>query len=277
MVIYILVIILLVGCLIYLWQWLNGDSDVQDMVIYSSPSEGLPAKSDTPFVYSGTQVPQIYPGGEYSISTWIYVTNWTVNKGFNKPFLVLSGGGGNYMTLVMYLGQFTNKLGVRLSYETVNANDGLLMTSGSSPVYPQLVAAKYGYADSDMKKCDIESVDIQRWVNISVVIMGKTVDVYIDGKLSRSSVLDGLFKADGDKPTLKLGGPNGFGGLIGKTRAANVAYSPDKIYSYYQEGPFTGFSLASLNPGQYSLDLRRNNSIVFTTRSSEDLNSVRSG
>ena len=277
MVIFILVIVLLVGCLYYLWQWLNGNGDVQDMVIYSSPTEGLPGKSDTPFTYKGSEVPQIYPGGEYSVSTWIYVTNWTVNKGFNKPFLVLSGGGGNYMTLVMYLGQFTNKLGVRLSYEAVNANDGLLTTSGSSPVYPQIVAAKRGYTDNDLQKCDIESVDIQRWVNITAVMMGKTVDIYIDGKLSRSSVLDGLFKTDGDTPTLKLGGPNGFGGLIGMTRAANVAYSPDKVYAYYQEGPFSGFSLASLNPGLYSLDVRRNNSLVFTTRSTADLSSVRSG
>jgi hypothetical protein len=112
MVIYILVILLILTGLYYLWRWLNGSSDVQDMIIYSSSSGGMPAKSTNTTVYRGTQVPQIYPGGEYSISTWIYVTNWTVNKGLNKPFLVLSGGGGNYMTLVMYLGQFTNKLGI---------------------------------------------------------------------------------------------------------------------------------------------------------------------
>jgi len=255
MVIYILVILLILTGLYYLWRWLNGSSDVQDMIIYSSPSGGMPAKSTNTTVYRGTQVPQIYPGGEYSISTWIYVTNWTVNKGLNKPFLVLSGGGGNYMTLVMYLGQFTNKLGIRTSYETVNAADGLLATSGGSPVYPNIVSAKRGYTDSELQKCDIESVDLQRWVNITVVMMGKTVDVYIDGKLSRSCVLDGLFKADGDTPTLTLGGPDGFGGIIGKTRAANQAYSPDAVYTHYQDGPFTsGFSLSDFSIFKSSCD-----------------------
>ena len=267
MAIYLVVILILIGCLYYLWHWLNGGS-VQDMVLYESTEDGLPARSQMPTVFNGLQVPQIYPGGEYSISTWIYVTNWSVNKGFNKPFLVLSGGGNQYATLVMYLGQFTNKLGVRLSYETVNVNDGLITTSGSSPVYSKLVAAERGFTDPDLQKSDIESVDLQKWVNITAVMMGKTIDIYVDGKLSRSSVMDGLFKTDGDVPTLSLGGPNGFGGIIGKTRAANVAYSPDRVYAYYQEGPFANFSLSSLDLTKYSMQLRRNNSVIFDSGSS---------
>ena len=266
MVIYLVVIILLFYTLFYLWKWLQGGgSESQDMIIYSSPSDGLPSRTSTTTgaVYSGTLVPQIYPGGEYSVSTWIYVTNWGASgsTGKNKPFLTLSGGGGTYYTLIMYLGQNTNKLGVRLSYDT-NGGSSLINVSD----LPTIVAGSPNYSDTDgMPMCDIESVDIQRWVNITVVMMGKTVDVYIDGKLSRSSVLPGLFKTDGDVPKLTLGSPDGFGGLIGMTRAANVAYTPDRIYANYQEGPFSGWSLSSLDPTQYSISIQKNNSNVFST------------
>uniref|UniRef100_A0A6C0AML0 Lectin/glucanase superfamily protein n=1 Tax=viral metagenome TaxID=1070528 RepID=A0A6C0AML0_9ZZZZ len=263
MVIYILVILVLVYLLYILWLWLNGNNNVQDMVIYSSQTDGLPARTTTTGqTFSGKQVPQIYPGGEYSMSTWIYVTNWGAggSNGKNKPFLVLSSGG-QIVTLVMYLGQFTNKLGVRVSDNVTNS---IKITD-----IPTIVNGTSTYSDSNMQMCDIESVDIQRWVCVTVVMMGKTVDVYIDGKLSRSSVLPGLFAADGNTPTLTLGSPDGFGGLIGMTRAANVAYTPDRVYTNYQEGPFAGFTLSSLDPGQYVLSLTRNNQVVFTTGSDQ--------
>jgi hypothetical protein len=267
MVILAVFVILALVSLFYLWKWLYGNSEMEDMVIYTSPSGGLPGKDKKQTKYAGTQVPQIYPGGEYSVSTWIYVTNWGINKGKNKPFLTLSGGAPSstgFMTLVMYLGQYTNKLGVRVSYESSDNTSGNVTWARD---YPAIVAGTSPYSDSstDFKKCDIEQVDLQKWVNICTVLTGRTIDIYIDGKLSRSCLLDGLFKVDGDTPTIKLGGPDGFGGLIGKTRAANYAYSPDRVYASYQEGPFTSFSLASLNPGDLSFDLKRNGSVIFSS------------
>jgi hypothetical protein len=266
-VIYILVVLVLIYILYALWLWLKGKSDVQDMVIYSSQTDGLPARTTgAGKIYSGTQVPMIYPGGEYSISTWIYVTNWGAggSTGKNKPFLVLSNGP-TQATLIMYLGQFINKLGIRVSDSSDTLNH-IPMTTVSSTDF---INGSTKYSDTDgMPACDIESIDIQRWVNITVVMMGKTVDVYMDGKLSRSSILPGLFHADTTNvPTLTLGSPNGFGGLIGMTRAANIAYTPDRIYTNYQEGPFAGFSWDSLNPSQYILTLTRNNSIIFSASS----------
>ena len=271
MVIYILVILVLIYLLYGTWQWLRGTSDVQDMIIYSSQADGLPARTTgAGKTYSGTQVPMIYPGGEYSISTWIYVTNWGAggSTGKNKPFLVLSNGPTT-ATLIMYLGQNINKLGIRVSDSSRTLNQIPITTVSSTDFINGTGTASTRYSDTDgMPACDIESVDIQRWVNITVVMMGKTVDVYIDGKLSRSSVLPGLFYADTTSvPTLTLGSANGFGGLIGLTRAANLAYTPDRVYANYQEGPFAGFSWSSLDLSQYVLSLTKNNSIIFTTGS----------
>jgi hypothetical protein len=263
------VIILLVVGLTYLYKWLNGDSSMKDFILYSSSDSGLPAKSSRTTDFNSVNVPPLYAGGEFSVSTWIYVTNWGINKGKNKPFLQLSGGGpqsSGYATLVMYLGQFVNKLGIRVSHDAPGVNSAS-STLDYTAQMPLLLSGTTPYSDtsSDFKKCDIETVDLQKWVNITAVLSGRTLDVYIDGKLSRSCVLDGMFKVDGDNASIKLGGPNGFGGLIGKTRAANFAYSPDRVYKYYQEGPFSGFTWRNLNPAEYSLDIKKDGKSIFST------------
>ena len=230
----ILLVCIVLAAIYYFVKWLNGTGDLQDRVIYSNSSPGLLAMSPNATVFAASALPPLYGGGEFSISTWIYITNWAVNKGSNKVFLTLSGGGRGYSTLVMYLGQNINKLGVRVSTDSSdysNTIDTAQMGKIASGVTP------YGDTDGDFSKCDIQTVDLQRWVNITVVLSGRTADVYMDGKLSRSCVLDGLYKVDGDLPSLSLGGPSGFGGYIGQTRGANYAYSPDQVYLNYLNGP----------------------------------------
>ena len=221
-----------------LYMWTVGTNDLQDYVIYRSPISGLLAMSPTPTVFGPSAMPQVYGGGEFSISTWIYINNWAINKGKNKVFLTLSGGSNSFSTLVMYLGQHVNKLGIRVSYDTSD-------TAGSGNILDEdqmdmITDGETPYTDvaSDFKKCDIDSVDLQKWVNITVVLSGRVMDVYIDGKLSRSCVLNGLYMVDGDNSTLVLGGPTGFGGHIGQTRGANYAYSPDQVYQNYMNGPY---------------------------------------
>jgi hypothetical protein len=224
----------------------------------------LPGKADkvSKFTPDNSDIPAMYEGGEFSISTWVYVTNWGINKGYNKPFLVLSGGAGQagYATMVMYLGQNVNKLGIRVSTE----NDKL--TSAKLEQIRPVTGNGYGvspYTDNsaDFKKCDIENIDMQRWVNITAVLNGSTLDVYIDGKMSRSCVLPGMFKVDGGSTEVLLGGPYGFGGIIGQTVAANFAYSPDRVYKIYQNGPLDTSIFTKLmgifNPSQYSISVQR--------------------
>ena len=64
----------------YLYKWLNGaNNDMKDLAVYTT-STGLIAMSSTTTTVSDS-MPQLYGGGEFSISTWIYITNWGINKG----------------------------------------------------------------------------------------------------------------------------------------------------------------------------------------------------
>jgi hypothetical protein len=260
--------------LYYFYKWLNGSGELTDVVLYTSPSDGLPGMATKPtvFVPENSDIPSLFSGGEYSVSTWIYITSWEVNKGYNKPFLSLSGGGGDFKTTILYLGQNTPKLGIRTSTSVGGStSSGISLTTAEQIKIRPTNGNNFGsspYTDTggDFKLCDVESVDMQRWVNITVVLSGRTQDVYIDGKMSRSCVLPSVFTVDGDSPQIILGGPYGFGGLIGTTRAANFAYSPDQVYKNYQNGPMDTSIWSKiksyLDPSQFATSVKKMSSNV---------------
>lgn len=248
----IILIIVLIIALRYLYAWLNGAGDEHNVRVYTPSGNGLVANSrkaisfNTPGV-GGIAPPPLYGGGEFSVSTWVYINNWSYANTYNKVFLTLSGSDGSgFNTMVMYLGQSTNKLGIRVS-----TDNGLSLSPTVMGTINQMNgSSSYTDASADFKMCDIDSIDLQRWVNITTVVSGKTIDVYINGKLSRSCVLPGIYKVEpGNNATITLGGVSptgvpgstpatGFGGYIGQTYMANYAYSPDYIYAQYLNGPF---------------------------------------
>lgn len=268
--------------LYYFYKWLNGSGELTDVVIYTSSADGLPGKDVRPTTYSPTNssIPMLFEGGEYSISTWVYISTWTENKGYNKPFLSLSGGKGSFTTTVLYLGQNTPKLGIRTSTSDGSTSlTGIRLTPAELEKIRPITTTSSGFGTSpytdaggDFTLCDIESIDLQRWVNITVVLSGRTQDVYIDGKMSRSCVLSNMFQVDGDQPTIVLGGPYGFGGLIGTTKAANFAYSPDQVYKNYQNGPLDTSIWTKIKSyfdvSQYSFSVQKNGSNIVSASTS---------
>jgi hypothetical protein len=96
-------------------------------------------------------------------------------------------------------------------------------------------------------KCDIPEIDLQRWTMVTVVISGKTIDVYIDGKLNRSCVTASYFKVDPTEDVeIKVCERGGFDGYIGNTTVGNYSMNPDEIYRTYLSGP-TGVSIDLLS------------------------------
>ena len=87
-------------------------------------------------------------------------------------------------------------------------------------------------------KCDVPEIDLQRWTMVTIVLSGKTIDVFIDGKLSRSCITDSYFKVDPTEDvTLNILDRGGFDGYIGRTTAGSYMMNPDEIYRTYLSGP----------------------------------------
>jgi hypothetical protein len=87
------------------------------------------------------------------------------------------------------------------------------------------------------RACDITSIDLQKWVQVTVCLNNKTCDVYLDGKLARSCVLPSFYKVDKSNLALSLCDYNGFGGFISNTSAYNYALNPEQVWRLYMAGP----------------------------------------
>lgn len=85
--------------------------------------------------------------------------------------------------------------------------------------------------------CDLPEIDLQRWTLVTVVLSGRTTDVYLDGKLHRSCGNPSYYRVDPTGVTIKLLERGGFDGYIGNTSVANYAMNPDEIYRTYLSGP----------------------------------------
>jgi hypothetical protein len=228
-IIVIIVILGLVG-LYYLYNYLFGGPTPAAVIIAKQQSAKLDPSA--PIVKPSAALPPLYSGGEFSVSTWIYVNDWSYRNGYNKA--VLSIGGPTIDTLRIYMGGQKPTLKVRVNTSQGTTGTPLTNANSKGGLFTTLQTDS-GMLDSTAN-CDIPNVEFQRWVCIVVAINGKTCDVYMDGKLVRSCVLENYFNVD-SAYALTVGEAGGFGGNINTTQMYGYALSPDLVYNNYMAGP----------------------------------------
>ena len=94
-----------------------------------------------------------------------------------------------------------------------------------------------GYSDFELDSlnpCDIVDIPLQRWVHIGVVLWNRSLDVYLNGKLSRSCALKGIPNInDGNLYVTQNGG---FKGDMATLRYFNRALNASEVYDIYKQG-----------------------------------------
>jgi hypothetical protein len=237
----------LVG-LYYLYQYLFGPKSTNNYVLIS---KSMIANIDPskPITITSDNLPVLYEGGEFTISTWIYINNWSYRQGFNKS--IISIGGPNFDTIRIYLGGYKPTLSVRLQTKDKSGVNNTIPTGANNTFGMNQVDsldkatqnATFNILQSEASLldnatlCDLSQVDLQRWVNITVSVNGKTVDVYYDGKLARSCVLPSFYKVDAGGYSANLLAYGGFGGEISTTIMYDSALNPEQVYKNYMAGP----------------------------------------
>jgi len=226
----IILLVISVVALYYTYQFLYSSATLTPTVIVSDEINAPPTTPPT--------IPQPYEGGEYSFNTWVYITNFRTNQNVKKPIFELKGNGGTFSTLFVGLGAQTNTLVVRTHTKDPGAatSNGDTLNVADRPAF--LKATDASLAGSTL--CDLPSVDLQRWVMVTVILSGRTIDVYMDGKLARSCVTPSYFKVDpaGVAPVILGGaGQNTLSGFIAGMSVAAYAMNPGQIYRLYSYGP----------------------------------------
>jgi hypothetical protein len=243
----------------YLYRYLYTSSDNKSIII-------LPGQQSADMVPDKVPViPTPYEGGEYSFNTWIYINSYNKNRNTRKHIFELKGT--YFSTLLVGLGAFNNTLMVR-THTNGPSSSGAAGTGGgtgggtgrgntgtsANPTPPNAGNNIGSLSVADVNTlftplamddsllttasiCDLPEIDMQRWTMITVVLTGRTIDVYIDGKLSRSCVAASYFKVDPTGVTPVITGRGGFDGYTANVSVGNYAMNPDEIYRKYLTGP----------------------------------------
>lgn len=215
----------------YGFNFFYGSSTEKGVVIESSQQTANQG------VKTYTNQAPIYEGGEYSVNMWVYIGGWNYKQGTRKHIFEL--GGANFATLLVALGSYTNSLSVRV--DTVDASGtpldmtGMGLTNADKDAFFKPLTPDTSLDNEPA--CDISKIDMQRWIQVTVVLNGKTCDVYLDGKLERSCVLPSYYKVDPTGQSVKMMDKGGFDGYISSVSTYNYSLNPATIYNMYMAGP----------------------------------------
>jgi hypothetical protein len=238
-----LVVAIAIGILYVVYSYLYPAAD-------PTYAKLLTGEADARFVVPVKgKVPSIYTGGDFTLSFWIYIDDWNYKSANYKSVFTLSPepvASQSVSPLVCLLTPIQNNL--IISANTVHGKPvpGATASSSSQPdinTESGLQAILSGQTSFSMFQntvetpCDVKDVPLQRWVNVTIVSSGRVLDTYIDGKLSRSCVLDNVIQVPRRQLKLRLGENGGFGGRYSSVQMWGVQLTPDVIYGIYQMGP----------------------------------------
>jgi hypothetical protein len=181
---------------------------------------------------NGTSV----PSSNFSYSIWYYVNDWNYRYGEAKVIFgrmgasssissssSITGVGGLDPCPAVVLGPVSNNISVSLGcYPGVNQQP---TTSGGSTV---------------VKTCSVVNVPIQKWVNLIVSVYGRTMDIYIDGKLVKTCMLPGVASVNSSSDVY-VTPAGGFDGWTSKFQYFPNPLNPQQAWNIYSKGYSTSW------------------------------------
>lgn len=185
--------------------------------------------------------------GAYTLNFWMYITGYSATqKGYQSILCMTDTGktvGGDTQCLLFFALHPTQpKMFVNVGCLADDTQPSLMERIGSNGAWK-------GNDSPDLTKdannsCNVVDVEMQRWIHVAVTVNKQIVDVYMDGKLSRSCVLPKPQKpSEKGKQTLHiLPAGNSFNGYMSGIHFSAYADTPDQIYARYQSGPYTSVS-----------------------------------
>jgi hypothetical protein len=170
----------------------------------------------------------------YTYSIWFFIDDWNYRYGEPKVIFgrMTSGSGKKEPCPSVTLGPIQNNVIVSLA------------------VYPGLDEVPEDGTNYIIHTCGIANVPIQRWCNLFMSVYGRTLDLYLDGKLVRTCVLPGVAKIDSNAP-IYVTPMGGFSGWTARFQYWPDSSNPQKAWDIYKAG-YGGSLLGSIF-GKYTV------------------------
>ena len=123
--------------------------------------------------------------------------------------------------------RFENSETTQASVETTQAS--VETTQASVEILPNVPSVRNYTTD----KAILKGIPLQKIIHIAVVFYNNIIDIYMNGKLMSSKVLDGYPKSNQEKLTISP--DRNIIGLISRLKFHNQALNQDEIYNIYKQ------------------------------------------
>ena len=172
----------------------------------------------------------------FTYSIWFFIEDWNYRYGEPKVIFgrMTTGSGQKEPCPSVVLGPIQNNIVVSLA------------------VYPGLDEVPEDGSNFIVHNCPVANVPIQRWCNVLISVYGRTLDLYLDGKLVRTCVLPGVAKIDASAPVY-ITPMGGFSGWTSRFQYWPDSSDPQKAWNIYKAG-YGGSLLGSLF-GKYTVKI----------------------
>ena len=186
---------------------------------------------------TGSTVASAISGSNTSLQFWMYIKDWDYKFGQKK----------------YVIGQISaTNLNVTAPQVSLHPTDNALDFSVS--VYPSgsdMNTTNVGGSTAQI--VTVENVPLQSWFAVSTTIYGRKFDVYINGRLVKSAVLDGVpMPASGN---LVIGGAGGFAGSVCTVHTSSTKIEPADAAAFYAAGSACAGSSSSSSSQLSNLSL----------------------
>ena len=254
----VVMIVLAFYILYVIYQFLYSEDVTNDKVAIQGVTLARPAGTTDSYMEfkpddKEKPIMKIANGQDFCIEYWMYISDTTWRASSNKFILSLglpiTGNGatssstmsaGN-QALLVYLTGYNYGLAVRTNAVTPSTTVPASPLAGATVTPLFTSTAQVASPTSELTPCDIASIDLQKWVHVGIVSSGKTLDVYIDGKLARSCILPSGINV---MPNYKLNFAafGGFGGYVSNVTTHDYALNPEQMWRIYMAGPGPSYS-----------------------------------
>jgi hypothetical protein len=170
------------------------------------------------------------PSSNFAYSIWFYINNWNYRYGEEKVIFgrmgatsgegqgSVKGTNGLDPCPAVVLGAVENNIAISLGCYP-GANQQPTTPGGSTIVHT----------------CSVANVPIQKWVNLVISVYGRSMDVYIDGKLVRTCLLPGVASVNNNS-NIYVTPQGGFEGWTSKLQYFPDSINPQEAWNIYSKG-----------------------------------------
>ena len=223
----IILFVIIVVLLIIVIHYVTKDVNTLTGLISAQTMQQIPAVDLASSEMSGNTA-------NFTYSIWLFIDDWNYRYGEPKTIFgrMASGAGQRQPCPSVALDPILNNIVVSLA------------------VYPGLDELPDTGTNFVIHTCGISNIPIQKWCNFFISAYGRTLDLYLDGKLVRTCVLPGVANIDSTAPVY-VTPMGGFSGWTSRFQYWPEASNPQKAWDVYKAG-YGGSLLGSLF-GKYTI------------------------